>query len=130
MPASPEAVALARTAALAASEKLATDIVGLDVSAQLPLSDIFLIASGANERQVHSIVDAVEEQLQRTHAVKAVRREGLRESRWSLLDFKDIIVHVFHEEDRQYYALEKLWSDCPVVDLQLPEPSADEAPGA
>ncbi|GAA4283953.1 ribosome silencing factor [Brevibacterium daeguense] len=120
MPATPDATALARSAARAAADKLGTDIIGLDVSHQLALTDIFVIASAASERQVGAIVDAVEETLLLEHGAKTIRREGHREGRWVLLDFSDIVVHVFHQDDREFYALERLWSDCPVVDLELP----------
>lgn len=126
MPATETAIALARAAAQAASDKIGTDIIGLDVSGQLPLTDIFVVASAANERQVGSIVDAVEETLLKDHEQKVIRREGKGEGRWVLIDFGDIIVHVFHEEDRQFYALERLWSDCPVVDLQIQAAPAGE----
>ncbi len=114
---------LARIAALAAYEKKASNVIALDVSERLVLTDVFLVASGANERQVKAIVDEIEEKLQKAGA-KAVRREGLTQARWVLLDFGEIIVHVQHEEDREFYALERLWSDCPVVELP-----ADPAPG-
>jgi ribosome-associated protein len=110
------AVELAITAARAASDLKADEIIALDVSEQLVLTDVFLIASGTNERQVSAIVDAVEEALHRA-GVKPIRREGKSEGRWVLLDFGDIVVHVQHAEDRVYYALERLWKDCPVIDL-------------
>jgi ribosome-associated protein len=110
------AVELAITAARAASDLKADEIIALDVSEQLVLTDVFLIASGTNERQVSAIVDAVEEALHRAGA-KPIRREGKSEGRWVLLDFGDIVVHVQHAEDRVYYALERLWKDCPVIDL-------------
>jgi ribosome-associated protein len=110
------AVELAITAARAASDLKADEIIALDVSEQLVLTDVFLIASGTNERQVSGIVDAVEEALHRVGA-KPIRREGKGEGRWVLLDFGDIVVHVQHAEDRVYYALERLWKDCPVIDL-------------
>jgi len=110
------AVELAITAARAASDLKADEIIALDVSEQLVLTDVFLIASGTNERQVSAIVDAVEEALHKA-GVKALRREGKSEGRWVLLDFGDIVVHVQHAEDRVYYALERLWKDCPVIDL-------------
>jgi ribosome-associated protein len=110
------AVELAITAARAASDLKADEIIALDVSEQLVLTDVFLIASGTNERQVSAIVDAIEEALHRA-GVKALRREGKSEGRWVLLDFGDIVVHVQHAEDRVYYALERLWKDCPVIDL-------------
>lgn len=116
MTATERAVTLARAAAQAADDKKATEVVALDVSGQFALTDIFVIASGSNERQVNAIVDAVEEALH-GHDAKAVRREGVREGRWALLDFNDIVVHVMHGEDRAYYELERLWKDCPVVPL-------------
>ncbi|SHN25994.1 ribosome silencing factor [Cryptosporangium aurantiacum] len=105
---------LALAAAQAASDKLATDIVVLDVSEQLVITDAFVIASAPNERQVSAIVDAVEERLLGLGA-KPVRREGEREGRWVLLDFVDIVVHVQHAEERSFYALERLWKDCPTI---------------
>ncbi len=116
MTASPRAVELANAAALAAADKLATDVVALDVSDQLVITDVFLLASAPNDRQVRAIVDAVEERLQRLQA-KPVRREGEREGRWVLLDFGELVVHVQHAEEREYYALERLWRDCPLIEL-------------
>ena len=118
MTATDRAVELAITAARAASDLKADEIIALDVSEQLVLTDVFLIASGTNERQVSAIVDAVEEALHRVGA-KPIRREGKSEGRWVLLDFGDIVVHVQHAEDRVYYALERLWKDCPVIDLPV-----------
>lgn len=103
-------------AAVAANDKLATDIVALDVSDQLAITDVFVLASGDNERQVKSIVDAIEERLHEM-GVKPLRREGHREGRWVLLDFSEIVVHVQHVDERQYYNLERLWRDCPVLEL-------------
>jgi ribosome-associated protein len=116
MAATDEAIALAIAAAEAAADKLATDIVLLDVSAQLVITDVFVLCSAANERQVKAIVDAVEERLMRAGA-KPLRREGEQESRWVLLDFGDIVVHVQLAEERIHYAIERLWKDCPVVPL-------------
>ncbi len=116
MTASDRAVELAVAAARAASDRKAQEIIALDVSEQLVLTDVFLIASGTNERQVSAIVDAVEEAMFR-EGVKAIRREGKAQARWVLLDFGDVVVHVQHAEDRVYYALERLWKDCPTVDL-------------
>lgn len=115
MPVSDRARQLALSAAQAAADKLATDVVILDVSDQLVITDAFLIASAPNERQVSAIVDSVEERLRTQHDVKPVRREGAREGRWVLLDFIDIIVHVQHSEERAFYALERLWKDCPTI---------------
>ncbi len=116
MPATTRAIELARAAADAASDKLAEDVVALDVTGQLALTDIFVIASAPNERQVGAIVDAIAERLLHSSA-KTLRREGVREGRWVLLDFGDIIVHVMHAEDRAFYELERLWKDCPAVAL-------------
>ena len=116
MTASEHALDLATAAALAAADKLATDVVALDVSNQLVITDIFLLASAPNDRQVRAIVDAVEERLQPLGA-KPIRREGEREGRWVLLDFGDLVVHVQHAEEREYYGLERLWRDCPAIDL-------------
>ena len=116
MPATERALEIAVTAARAASDRKAQEIIALDVSERLVLTDVFLIASATNERQVSAIVDAVEERLHEM-GVKAVRREGVREARWVLLDYGDVVVHVQHADDRVYYALERLWADCPVVEL-------------
>jgi ribosome-associated protein len=113
------AIDLARAAAAAAEDKLATKVVALDVSDQLALTDVFVLASAPNDRQVRAIVDSVEEQLHKLKA-KPVRREGERDGRWVLIDFGDIVVHVQHEEEREYYALERLWKDCPVIDVTTP----------
>lgn len=118
MTASTRARELVATAALAADAKQATDPVALDVSGVLPFADAFLLVSGRNERQVQAIADEVEDRLLK-EGVKTQRREGKSTGRWVLLDFGDLVVHVFHEEERIYYSLERLWSDCPV--LQLPD---------
>jgi ribosome-associated protein len=110
------AVELAVAAARAASDLKAQEIIALDVSEQLVLTDVFLIASGTNERQVGAIVDAVEEALF-TLGSKPIRREGKAQGRWVLIDFGEIVVHVQHAEDRVYYALERLWKDCPLIEL-------------
>lgn len=119
MTASDHARELVRIAAIAADSKQAEDLVALDVSEPLPLTDIFLLASGRNERNVLAIAAEVEDQLNDA-GVKTLRREGRAEGRWVLLDFGDLVVHVFHEEDRMYYSLERLWKDCPTVPLDLP----------
>jgi ribosome-associated protein len=105
---------LALAAAQAAADKLAVDVALLDVSERLVITDAFVIASAPNERQVSAIVDAVEERL-RSLGAKPVRREGEREGRWVLLDFVDIVVHVQHAEEREFYSLERLWKDCPSI---------------
>jgi len=117
--ASDHALELVRIAALAADSKSGEDLVALDVSGPLPLTDVFLLTTGRNERNVQSIAGEIEDKLNEA-GVKTLRREGRTEGRWVLLDFGDLVVHVFHEEDRMYYALERLWKDCPVVALDLP----------
>lgn len=114
MTASTEARETALLAAQAAADKLATDVAIVDVSERLAITDAFVLASAPNERQVQAIVDEVEERL-RQHGVKPVRREGVAEARWVLLDFVDVVVHVQHAEERAYYALERLWKDCPTI---------------
>ena len=116
MTASSRALTLAKIAALAAEDKIAEDVIAIDVSDQLALTDIFVIASASNERQVGAIVDEVEDRL-RDQGVKPIRREGQREGRWVLIDFGDIVVHVQHTDEREFYQLERLWKDCPAVDL-------------
>jgi ribosome-associated protein len=116
VPASERAIELALTAAQAAADKKANDIVILDVADQLVITDAFLLASAPNERQVLAIVDAIEEQLVKLpEKAKPVRREGERAGRWVLLDYVDIVVHVQHAEEREFYALDRLWKDCPRV---------------
>lgn len=117
MSASTEAIEMARIAARAADEKLASDVVVLDVSEQLVITDCFVIASAPNERQVNSIVENVEEKL-RAAGHKPVRREGTRAGRWALLDFVDMVVHIQHEDERNFYALERLWKDCPAIEVE------------
>jgi len=116
MTASDRALELTRRAAAAAEDKLATEIVAFDVSEQLFITDVFLLCSAANPRQVRAVQDAIEEALLADGA-KPVRREGEREGRWVLIDFSDVVVHVQHTEERAFYALERLWSDCPRVDV-------------
>ncbi|RVW04838.1 ribosome silencing factor [Rhodococcus spongiicola] len=117
MSASNEAIALARNAALAADEKLASDVVVLDVSEQLVITDCFVLASAPNERQVNSIVENIEDKL-REAGHKPVRREGTREGRWALLDYVDVVVHVQHTDERNFYALDRLWKDCPEIPVE------------
>ncbi|WP_406830213.1 ribosome silencing factor [Pedococcus sp. KACC 23699] len=120
MPATDRALELAKTAAVAADDKLATTIAGIDVSEQLALTDVFVIVSASTDRQVGAIVDAVEDTL-REKGAKPIRREGERDGRWVLLDFGDIVVHVQHDEEREFYELERLWKDCPEIDLGVPK---------
>jgi ribosome-associated protein len=117
-------------AAAAADAKGGEDLVGLDVSDPLPLVDIFLLVTGRSERNVAAIADEIEDKLLEA-GYKRLRREGRQESRWILLDFGDLVVHVFHEDERVYYGLERLWKDCPVVPIDLPQPvnHGHETPG-
>ncbi|KLO62736.1 ribosomal maturation protein [Dermacoccus sp. PE3] len=120
MTATDRSIELTQAAAQAAADKLATSIVALDVSDQLAITDTFVIASAESERQVNAIVDAVEEALLPLGS-KPVRREGRASGRWVLIDFGDIVLQAFHEEDREFYDLERLWQDCPVIELDLDE---------
>ncbi|MDX1873927.1 ribosome silencing factor [Mycolicibacterium sp. 120266] len=124
MSATTEAVAAATVAARAAAAKLAENIVVIDVSGQLVITDLFVIASASNERQVNAIVDEVEEKM-RLAGYKPARREGTREGRWTLLDYVDIVVHIQHSEEREFYSLDRLWRDCPQVSVDLD--AADDA---
>ena len=126
MTASPDAIDTAIAAAQAASDKLATDIVAIDVSGQLVITDVFVICSAANERQVKAIVDAIEERLH-ARGVKPIRREGMKDSRWVLLDYGDVVVHVQQREDRIHYAIERLWKDFPLIELPASVTSGQSA---
>jgi ribosome-associated protein len=123
------AVELVEIAAAAAADKLASDIIAYDVSEQLVITDAFLLCSAANDRQVRSIVDEIEEKLGRAGA-KPARTEGEREARWVLLDYIDIVVHIQHAEERVYYSLERLWKDCPVIPLPEPVGAAGTSAGS
>ena len=122
MTASDRARELVTIAALAADSKQGEDLVALDVSGPLPLTDVFLLVTGRNERNVVAIAGEIEDKMIEAGA-KPLRREGRQEGRWILLDFGDIVVHVFHEEDRMYYSLERLWKDCPAIPLDIPAPA-------
>lgn len=128
MTASAEALAMAEVAARAAAAKLAEDVIVIDVSGQLVITDCFVIASGANDRQVNAIVDEVEEKM-RLAGHKPARREGTREGRWVLLDYVDIVVHVQHRDERDFYALDRLWKDCPVIPVDLDGVAVDPEGG-
>jgi ribosome-associated protein len=127
--ASSRALDLAQLAARAADSKQGEDIVALDVSEPLPLTDVFVLVTGRNERNVQAIAGEVEEKMIEAGA-KPLRREGRAEGRWILIDFGDVIVHVFHEEERLFYSLERLWKDCPAVPLELGHPARESAEGA
>jgi len=107
----------ARIAAEAAADKKAMDVVALFVGDLLVVTDYFVIATGATDRQVSSIADEVEEQLREKCGIKPIGREGERENTWVLLDFGDLVVHVFQPSEREFYRLEKLWNDAPRLDL-------------
>lgn len=127
MAATAEARKVAEAAAHAAADKKASNIVLLDVSEQLVITDVFVIASAPNERQVGAIVDSIEEKLIAI-GHKPVRREGAREGRWVLLDYIDVVVHVQHTEERTFYGLERLWKDCPT--LEVPGLQLDDTAGS
>lgn len=128
MTATESARTTALVAAQAAADKQGSDVVIIDVSDRLPLTDCFVLVSGSNERQIGAIVDEVTQRLGR-RGIKTLRREGERDGRWVLLDFTDVVVHVQHAEERVFYALDRLWGDCPTtpfVDSALP-PASDAA---
>lgn len=107
---------IVQIAAAAAESKGGEDLVAFDVSDPLPLVDAFLLITGNSERNVAAIADAIEEAMLEV-GVKRLRREGRQESRWVLLDFGDLVAHVFHEQERVFYGLERLWKDCPVIPI-------------
>lgn len=117
MTATDHALELVRAAALAASDKLADRILAFDVSEPLAVADAFLLASASNDRQVRAIADEIEDQLREKYGEKPLRREGHQQGRWILLDFADVVVHVQHEDERAFYSLERLWRDCPAIEL-------------
>lgn len=116
MPASSETKAIVQIAAKAALDKLGADVVALDVTEPFALAEVFLIVSAKNERQTMAIAEAIEDALAE-HKLKAKFREGYAPGRWILLDFGDLVVHVMHDQEREYYSLERLWRDCPVVPI-------------
>lgn len=117
MTAQQESIELATAAARAAAEKIAHDIVVLDVSDQLAITDCFVLASGDNDRQVNAIAEEIEDALDELGA-KPVRREGHREGRWVLLDYNDVVVHVQRDPEREFYGLDRLWRDCPQITIE------------
>lgn len=119
MAAAQEAIDTAKIAAEAAASKLASDIVAFDVSEKLAVADIFLIVSGHNEPQVDAITDEVQDKVLTQIQQRPIRREGDRQLRWVLLDYGDVVVHIQHESERVLYSLERLWKDCPQIDLGL-----------
>lgn len=117
MTASETAQTLAFAAAQAAADKKAFAINLRDVTSKIALTDVFVIVSASNERQVHAVVDAVEERLIKEHDTRPLRREGKGGEQWVLLDYNDIVVHVFHQEAREYFGLDGLWKDCPEIEF-------------
>lgn len=100
----------------AADDKGAIGPVALEVGELFPLADVFLLLTGSVERNVQAISDEIEDRLNAA-GVRTIRREGRESGRWILLDFGDLIVHVFHQEERDFYQLERLWKDCPIIDV-------------
>lgn len=121
--ASEETLEWARIAAQAAAELKATTIAAIDVSERLVLTEVFLVVSGSSDRQVRSLVDAMDEALLKA-GVRRKRREGFDEAHWVLVDYGDLVVHVQQDEDREFYALERLWADCPSIGLSVEAPRA------
>lgn len=111
-----------RIAATAADRLKASDIVAFDVTDLLAFTEVMMIASASNERQVLAIAEEVEKDLYLKAGRSARSREGLTEGQWILLDYGDFVIHIMHQESRDYYGLERLWRDQPTVDLQLEHP--------
>ncbi|MFC0314143.1 ribosome silencing factor [Gordonia phosphorivorans] len=126
MTATEDARALATVAAHAAAARKAENVVVIDVSDLLVITDLFVIASADNERQVNAITEEIEDRL-REAGHQPLRREGTREGRWALLDYGDVVIHVQHGEERDFYGLERLWADGPIVEIEGLEAAADEA---
>ena len=133
MPATEHAADLTLAAARAAADKKAAHLTAIDVSERLGLTDVFLLASGSNDRHVHAIVDAVDEAMQRAGA-KRRTREGFADAHWVLVDYGDVVVHILQNEDREFYSLERLWKDCPLIelpeDLTAPDRRVDDEEGS
>jgi len=132
VPATEHAADLTVAAARAAADKKAAHLTAIDVSERLGLTDVFLLASGSNDRHVHAIVDAVDEAMQSAGA-KRRTREGFADAHWVLVDYGDVVVHVLQNEDREFYSLERLWKDCPLIelpeDLTAPDRRVDDEEG-
>ena len=123
MPAVQDSIDAIRIAAAAADRMKATDLVAFDVTEPLAITDAMLIATASNERQVLSVAEEIEKDLYLKSGKRQPRsREGLTEGQWVLLDYGDFVIHVMHQESREYYRLERLWKDCPSIDLQLNTP--------
>jgi ribosome-associated protein len=122
--ANPDTVGRVRAAAAAAEDRKAVDLKVLHLQQVSDFTDYFLICSGTNERQVQAIADAVEERL-RANKVRPLHIEGYNRAQWVLLDYGDLVVHVFLEEPRRYYALERLWGDAPDVTADFANSAVD-----
>lgn len=122
--ASPEAIEAARTAAIAMYDMKGEDIVLLDLSGLLVVTDIFVVASGTSTRHVKTLVEDAEEAL-REIGRKPIRREGTTHGSWVLLDYGDLVIHVFDHETRSYYELERLWADAPVIEFETSRTAAE-----
>lgn len=122
MPALQESIDAVRVAARAANDVKAMDIVAFDVSQPIAITDIFMVATGSNERQVLAIAEEAEKQLHLQKDLDPRSREGVQEAQWVLLDYGDFVIHIMHKQARAYYDLERLWKDCPQVDLRLEHP--------
>lgn len=123
MTASEKSQALAEVAAHAADEKNARDIAVLDVSDLMAIADIFLVASADNERQVRAVVEEIEDKLTE-RGEEPLRREGNRENRWVLLDYGGLVIHVQRDAEREFYGLDRLYRECPLIEvagIEVPE---------
>lgn len=119
MAAAKESIEALKVAARAAEDAQATNLLAVDASDLMGLIDGFLVASAHNERLVNAVSDKIEDALREELNIKPIRREGRASGRWILLDFGDIVVHVQHEEDRAFYALDRLWAEAPRIELGL-----------
>ena len=129
MPALQSSIDDIRVAAAAADRMKATDIVAFDVTVPLGITDIMMVATASNERQVLAVAEEIERDLYLKCGKRQPReREGLTEGQWVLLDYGDFVIHVMHQESREYYRLERLWKDCPSIDLQLEHAEGEQEP--
>ena len=120
-------IAAVRIAAAAADRIKAKDIVAFDVSKPMAITDIMMIATGANGRNVLAIAEEIEKDLYtKGDKLETRSREGLSEGEWVLLDYGDFVIHILNQDAREFYGLERLWQDCPAIDLQLPDDPAQD----
>ncbi|MEK0209066.1 ribosome silencing factor [Bifidobacterium mongoliense] len=131
MTATQQSIASVRIAAAAADRLKAGDIAAYDVTVPVAITEIMLVVTASNERQVLAVAQEIEKDLYLKDGHREpLAREGLEEAQWVLLDFGDFVVHVMHEDAREFYALDRLWGDCPSIDLELPEHPDDDADAA